>query len=98
MKTTKRTINSKAYKVESGLARDIRSADDGRGAYSSTYVQVNLDKLRGEIWGDLHCSIGQNSWIEYHRPNIFVLGLYADKNFKLSDLSDALEKAEEEEK
>ena len=90
MKTIKRNLNGKDYKVESGLISRIKNADDGRGEYSSTYVQINLEKSTGIIWGDYHCSIGRNNWQEYHDPDIITLGYYADKRFSLSDLADAL--------
>ena len=90
MKTIKRAIGGKEYNVKSGLAREVRGADDGLGSYSNTYVQINLDKDTGEIWGDFHCSIGRNSWTEYHEDNIVSLGMYADNKFQLEDLAEAL--------
>ena len=90
MKTVKRTIGGKEYKVKSGLVGTVRGADDGLGSYSNTYVQINLDKSTSEIWGDYHCTIGRNSWTEYDDNNIISLGFYADKNFSLADLEEAL--------
>ncbi len=92
MKTIKRVIDGKEYNVQSGLVKSVRGADDGRGSsYSNTYVQINLDKSTNEIWGDFHCSIGHNEWTQYHEDSIVGLGNYADQNFTLSDLTEALQ-------
>ena len=93
MKTIKRELNGETYKVMSGLAADIRAADDGAGEYSTTYVQVNLDKRYNTIWGDFHFSIGRNSWTEYYDKNIVTLGLFSDRNFTLNVLEDAIKYA-----
>ena len=87
MKTIQRVINGKSYNVESGLVKAIRDADNGLGEYSDTYIQVNLDKSTREIWGDFHCSIGRNSWKQYHDSNIVMLGNYSNSKFVLSDLA-----------
>ncbi len=86
METIKRIIGGKTYNVERGLARSIRNADDGRGGYSNSYIQVFHDKSTDELWGTYHNSIGRNSWTEYHDDDIDSLGFFADKNFVLEDL------------
>ena len=93
MKTIKRELNGETYKIMSGLAADIRAADNGLGAYSDMYVQVNLDTATNEIWGDFHVSFGRNNWTEYNDKNIVTLGLFSDRNFTLSALEDAIKYA-----
>lgn len=90
MKTIKRKLNGKEYNVESGLVCRVQRADDGRGEYSNTYIQINLEKSTNTIWGDYHCSIGRNNWQEYNNPDIVMLGCYSNRRFGLADLSGAL--------
>jgi hypothetical protein len=74
MKYTKHTYNGHTYNVERGLVKDIKSADDGRGDFSATYVQVNYDTSDNTIWGDWHCSTGHNEWNQYHSTDIIRVG------------------------
>lgn len=51
---------------------DYQRANLG-GWYDSRYGYLMLDLSTGEIWTDFFCSIGHNSWIEYHDKNIIRL-------------------------
>lgn len=64
------------YKFQSGLIKTIKEADDGRGYFSTTWVQVNYDKTTGEVWGDW--CVG-NEWHEYHDPNVISIGKFVGK-------------------
>lgn len=66
------------YKFEPGLISAIREADDGNGnGYSTTYIQVSLNRETGEVFGAYHCSVGQNEWNQYSDPAIITVGNYA---------------------
>ena len=55
------TING--LKKTSGYTEDY-------GSYSGRYVEIFYDRSTGEVWGNFHCSLGHNSWTEYHDPDV----------------------------
>lgn len=78
------------YIFQPGLIKTIQQADDGRGFYSTTQVQVNYDETTGKVWGDW--CVG-SEWHEYHDPDILVVGKYAGK-YTRRDLVKAIEMME----
>lgn len=44
------------------------------GAYSAMYSEIFYDRATGEVWTVLQCNLGQNSWTEYHEPNVIKVG------------------------
>ena len=42
--------------------------------YAGRYLQLNYNKKTGKAWTDYFCSLGQNSWKEYHDKNIINCG------------------------
>lgn len=34
------------------------------------YVQIDFDRNTGEVLTSFHVSLGQNSWTEYHDPDV----------------------------
>ena len=40
---------------------------------SCEYVQISYDRGDGSILTDYHCSIGQNSWTQYHDASIITV-------------------------
>ena len=53
----------KGLKKASGCTEDY-------GSYSGRYVEIFYDRSTGEVWGNFQCSLGQNSWTEYHDPAV----------------------------
>lgn len=47
------------------------------GSYSSIYGHLMLDRSNGEVWTDQFCSIGHNSWTQYHDDAIINLVSWA---------------------
>lgn len=64
------------YIFQPGLMQTIKQADDGRGFFSNTQVQVNYDESTGKVWGDW--CVG-SEWHEYHDPSIIKVGKFAGK-------------------
>lgn len=62
-------INKHGLKMN-GLKKASSETKNLNGYYSGRYIQISYDKSTGEVLTDFHCSIGQNSWTEYHDPNI----------------------------
>ena len=56
------------------------------------YLQINVDKSTGNVWSDLHCSIGQNSWNNYHDSNILNCGNISDKNITMVEIKAMVER------
>ena len=53
----------KGLKTASGYTEDY-------GSCSGRYVEIFYDRGTGEVWGNFQCSLGQNSWTEYHDPTV----------------------------
>lgn len=60
-------INIKGLKKASGATMNY-------GAYSGKYDELFFDKASGKVWTVFQCSLGQNSWTEYHDSNVIKLG------------------------
>lgn len=56
-------LSIKGLKKASGCTEDY-------GSYSGRYVEIFYDRSTGEVWGNFQCSLGRNSWTEYHDPDI----------------------------
>lgn len=70
MTTVEKKINGKTYKIEDNLLQDIKEADDGRGLFSSTYIQVCLDTKTNEIFGMFNEGGG---WSRFYEDGIITL-------------------------
>lgn len=55
----------KGLKAASGETKDY--GHDGR------YVEIFYDRTEGKVWGVFQCSLGQNSWTDYHDSNIIKI-------------------------
>lgn len=76
-------------KFHKGLISDINKCS----LLDNTYIQLNYNMETHEAWGDWFCSIGHNSWAEYHDDNTIVIGNYAGKTTRkrlIADINEAL--------
>lgn len=55
------------------------------GTYDGRYVEVFFDKSTGEIWTEFQCSLGQNTWTEYHDSNVVKL-VNATRHYTMAEL------------
>jgi hypothetical protein len=44
------------------------------GMMTGCYLQLNYDMKKHEVFTNLHCSLGHNSWTRYDDENIIVIG------------------------
>lgn len=58
--------------------------------YDGRYIQVNYDMRKDEVWGDYLCSIGHNTWVEYHDPHILCCGKVCEP-WTMKELRDMIE-------
>lgn len=49
-------------------------SDDSQNLGDNCYLQIIYDPSDGHAWSDHHCSIGKNSWSQYHGKNIVYCG------------------------
>lgn len=66
-------INTNGLKM-TGLRKAAGETKNLRGYYDASYLQLNYDTVTGEVWTDYFCSLGQNSWTEYHDAAVKVIG------------------------
>lgn len=50
-----------------------------RNNYDGTYLEVHYDMDEDEVYTHFHCSLGFNSWTEYHDPAVIRVGNYASR-------------------
>lgn len=68
-------INTYGMKM-TGLKKVATETKSLQGYFSGSYLQLNYDKSTGEVFTNYHYSLGQNSWSEYHDPNVkFICNL-----------------------
>lgn len=56
---------------------------------SGMYDEIFYNVETGEVWTVFHCSIGRNSWTEYHNPNIRRI-CFTDKHMTMQEIADAI--------
>ena len=66
--TTANTIKMTGLKKAAGMTKGLN------GYYSGEYIQVSYDTATGQVLTDYHYSLGQNSWTQYHDPDIIAIG------------------------
>jgi len=62
----------------SGLRKIAGETKSLQGHYSSIYLQLNYDTSDGHAWTDQHCSLGHNSWTQYHDDTIINCGILTE--------------------
>ena len=67
-KVNKYNLTIKGLKAAAGDTKGLT------GYYSGRYIQISYDKRTGDVLTDYHCSFGQNSWTEYHDPDVITVG------------------------
>ncbi len=78
-------LNIKGLKKASGETMNY-------GPYDSRYDEVFYDISTGEVWTKFQCSLGQNSWTEYHDSNIIKI-CNATSHMTMQNLADAIYQA-----
>lgn len=81
-KIDKHGLNLKGLKKASGATCNY-------GYYSGSYVELFYDRSTGEVWTVYQYSLGQNSWTEYHDPNVIKIGNIWE-HFTMQDIADAI--------
>lgn len=54
----------------------LRKACGETGNYSAgsgCYDEIFYDRQTGEVWTKYQCSLGQNSWTQYHDPSVIKI-------------------------
>lgn len=89
-------LNKHGYKMI-GLKKAVSAMPDYNN--DGLYLQVSYDKETGDILTELHCSLGQNSWLEYHDKNIITIGNYQSASMQTlaDDIAEEIEMREMEE-
>lgn len=74
-----------------GIKNVVTEAKNNLGK-NNLYLQVNVDKITGRVWSDLHCSIGQNSWNQYNNEDILNCGNISNKNITMAEVKAMVER------
>lgn len=82
------TING--LKKTSGYTEDY-------GYYSGRYVEIFYDRSTGEVWGNFQYSLGQNSWTEYHDPDVVKI-CNTSRHMTMQEIADEINRVLQEEK
>lgn len=59
------------------------------GAHSDLYDEIFYDRATGEVWTKFQCSLGQNSWTEYHDANVVKIG-NTQQHMTMQQIADAI--------
>lgn len=65
-------VNTHGLKIK-GLKK-VSGETENYGEYSSMYAEIFYDRATGEVWTVHQCSIGHNTWTEYHDENVIKIG------------------------
>ena len=66
-------MNKHGLKIK-GIKQISSDSKNLQGYQDGAYLQVNYDTSTGAAWSDYHCSLGQNTWCDYHDANIITVG------------------------
>lgn len=70
--------------------RGLKSASGGTKNYGrNCYIQISYNTRTGEVLTDYHCSIGGNSWTEYHDSDIIRIG-NTNQHMTMQEIADAI--------
>ena len=59
------------------------------GAYSAYYDELFYDRSTGEVWTVYQCSLGQNSWTQYHDPNVIKI-CNTNRHLTMQEIADLI--------
>lgn len=79
-KVNKHELKMHGLKSASGDTRNF-----GRGCY----IQISYNTRTGEVLTDYHCSIGGNSWTEYHCGDITTI-CNTGRHMTMQEIADAI--------
>lgn len=65
------------------------------GDYSMFYAEIFYHKKTGEVWTKRQCSIGHNSWTEYHDADIIKV-CNASNHMTMQEIADKIAERLEE--
>jgi len=77
-------INIKGLKAASGSTRNYSDR--------SFYDELFYDLKTGEVWTVFQCSLGCNTWTEYHDPNVTRICNTAS-HMTMQEIADAIHEA-----
>lgn len=83
-------LTIKGLKKTSGFTKDY-------GYYSGMYVEIFYDRSTGEVWGIFQYSLGQNTWSEYHDPDILKI-CNTSRHMTMQEIADEIQRVLQEEK
>lgn len=56
-----------------GLRKAASDTKGLTGPYNSDYIQISYDTNGGTVLTNYHCSLGHNSWTQYHDRDIIAV-------------------------
>lgn len=59
------------------------------GYYSDKYDEIFYNRSSGEVWTVFQCSLGRNSWTEYHDPDVIKI-CNASDHMTMQEIADAI--------
>lgn len=59
------------------------------GYYSGMYDEIFYNVETGEVWTVFQCSLGHNSWTEYHDENIVKI-CNTDEHMTMQEIADCI--------
>lgn len=78
--------------IMQGLRKAAGETKGLPGCYSGHYIQISYDMSDGAILTNEHCSLGQNSWTQYHSGDIITI-CNASSPMTMRQIADAIAEA-----
>lgn len=82
-------LNKHNYKIV-GLKKAVSEmpGENNKGLY----LQIDYNYITGKVLTNFHCSLGQNSWTEYHDNDIIRIGNYTNATMQqiADDIADRM--------
>lgn len=72
-----------------GLRKAASDTRNLTGSHNNDYVQISYDTSDGEVLTNYHCSLGHNSWTQYHGRAIIAV-CNADGPMTIQQIADAI--------
>ena len=71
-----------------GLKKASGATED-YGYYSGKYNEIFYNRSTGEVWTVFQSSLGQNTWTEYHDPDILKV-VNASDHYTMQEIADII--------
>lgn len=77
------------YGIKMNGLKKASGYTENYGPYSGSYVELFYDKSNGDVWGVFHHSMGQNSWTEYHDPDVLKV-CTTSRHMTMQEIADCI--------